>query len=151
MAGLVAEALRMHQQGLRVPFVVRSAGTGEVVGTTSYYAIDEVNRGIAIGHTMTARSVWRTGVNTESKLLLLRRAFEVLGAVRVEWHTDLLNLRSQNAIARLGAVREGVMRRHKLRANGTWRDTVTFSMTDDEWPSAQRRLVGMLRAPAPVG
>jgi nitroimidazol reductase NimA-like FMN-containing flavoprotein (pyridoxamine 5'-phosphate oxidase superfamily)/RimJ/RimL family protein N-acetyltransferase len=150
-AGLIAEALRMRQQGLRVPFVVRSAGTGEILGTTSYYAVDDVNRAVAIGHTMTARRVWRTGVNTESKLLLLRRAFDVLGAVRVEWHTDVLNLRSQNAIARLGAVREGVMRRHRLRANGTWRDTVTFAMTDDEWPAAHRRLVEMLRAPDPGG
>jgi RimJ/RimL family protein N-acetyltransferase/nitroimidazol reductase NimA-like FMN-containing flavoprotein (pyridoxamine 5'-phosphate oxidase superfamily) len=151
MVGLVAEALRMHQTGYRVPYVTLDARTGEVIGTTSYYAVDEVNRGIAIGHTMTAKSRWRTGVNTESKLLLLQRAFDVLGAVRVEWHTDASNWRSQRAIERLGAVREGVMRRHKLREDGTWRDTVTYSMTDHEWPTAQARLREMLRAPAPVG
>jgi uncharacterized protein len=151
MAGLIAEALRMHQNGYRVPYVTLDARTGEVIGSTSYYAPNETDRSIAIGHTMTARSRWRTGVNTESKLLLLERAFDVLGAVRVEWHTDLNNWRSQRAIERLGAVREGVLRRHKLRENGTWRDTVLYSMTDQEWPTAQARLREMLRAPAPVG
>jgi RimJ/RimL family protein N-acetyltransferase/nitroimidazol reductase NimA-like FMN-containing flavoprotein (pyridoxamine 5'-phosphate oxidase superfamily) len=151
MAGLVAEALRMHQTGYRVPYVTLDARTGEVIGSTSYYAIDEDNRGLAIGHTMIAKSRWRSGVNTESKLLMLRHAFDVLGAVRVEWHTDADNRRSQRAIERLGAVREGVMRRQKLRENGTWRDTVTYSMTDHEWPTAQARLREMLRAPSPVG
>jgi RimJ/RimL family protein N-acetyltransferase len=151
IAGLVAEALRMHQTGYRVPYVTLDARTGEVIGSTSYYTPNEVDRSIAIGHTMTAKSRWRTGVNTESKLLMLERAFDVLGAVRVEWHTDLNNWRSQRAIERLGAVREGVLRRHKLRENGTWRDTVLYSMTDAEWPTAQARLREMLRSPAPVG
>jgi RimJ/RimL family protein N-acetyltransferase/nitroimidazol reductase NimA-like FMN-containing flavoprotein (pyridoxamine 5'-phosphate oxidase superfamily) len=148
VAALVREALAMYQRGSRLPFVQRSAQTGAVVGTTSYYAPDPVNRSIAIGHTMLGRAWWRTGVNTEAKLLLMRHAFDHLGAVRVEWHTDLRNVRSQRAIARLGTVREGVHRRHRLRADGTWRDTVTFSMTDEEWPTAQRRLEQMLRAPA---
>ncbi len=151
MAGQVAEALRQYEQGVRIPFVQRSAATGEVVGTTSHYAVDEVNRAIAIGWTAIGRAWWRTGINTEAKLLLLRRAFEDLGAVRVEWHTDLLNVRSQRAIERLGALREGVLRRHKLRPDGTWRDSVTYSMTDAEWPNAQFRLREMLRRPAPVG
>jgi len=151
IAGLIAEALRMHQTGYRVPYVTLDARTGEVIGSTSYYTPNEVDRSIAIGHTMTAKSRWRTGVNTESKLLMLERAFDVLGAVRVEWHTDLNNWRSQRAIERLGAVREGVLRRHKLRENGTWRDTVLYSMTDAEWPTAQARLREMLRSPAPVG
>ena len=151
IAGLIAEALRMHQTGYRVPYVTLDPRTGEVIGSTSYYTPNEVDRSIAIGHTMTAKSRWRTGVNTESKLLMLERAFDVLGAVRVEWHTDLNNWRSQRAIERLGAVREGVLRRHKLRENGTWRDTVLYSMTDAEWPTAQARLREMLRSPAPVG
>ena len=133
-----------------MPFVQRCARTGEVIGTTSYYNLDEVNRSIGIGYTMFARSRWRTGVNTESKLLLLTYAFETLGAVRVEWHTDTRNERSQRAIERLGAAREGVLRRQKLRADGTWRDTVQYSMTDAEWPSAQKRLREMLRQPEPV-
>jgi uncharacterized protein len=151
MAGQVQEALRMHAQGVRIPFVQTDARTGEVIGSTSYYAPDETNRVIAIGYTMLARSHWRTGVNTEAKLLLMRHAFETLGAVRVEWHTDLCNERSQRAIERLGASREGVLRRHRLRPDGTWRDTVQYSMTDAEWPNAQSRLREMLRDPAPVG
>jgi RimJ/RimL family protein N-acetyltransferase len=151
MAGQVSEALRMQQQGFRVPFVQADARTGEIIGTTSYYSPDETNRVIAIGYTMLARARWRTGANTDSKLLLMRHAFETLGAVRVEWHTDLCNERSQSAIERLGAVREGVLRRHRLRPDGTWRDTVQYSMTDAEWPSAQSRLSEMLRDPVPVG
>lgn len=100
---------------------------------------------------MLARDRWRTGVNTESKLLLMARAFEELGAVRVEWHTDSCNERSQRAIERLGATREGVLRRHRLRPDGTWRDTVLYSMTDAEWPSAQQRLRDKLRQPAVAG
>jgi RimJ/RimL family protein N-acetyltransferase/nitroimidazol reductase NimA-like FMN-containing flavoprotein (pyridoxamine 5'-phosphate oxidase superfamily) len=150
MAGQVREALRMQADGLRIPFAQRDAGTGEVVGSTSYYAPDPTNRVIAIGYTMIARSHWRTGVNTEAKLMLMAHAFETLGAVRVEWHTDLNNLRSQAAIERLGAVREGVLRRHRLRPDGTWRDTVQYSMTDEEWPKAQHRLRELLRPPALV-
>jgi RimJ/RimL family protein N-acetyltransferase/nitroimidazol reductase NimA-like FMN-containing flavoprotein (pyridoxamine 5'-phosphate oxidase superfamily) len=149
MGRQVAEALRMQQQGFRVPFVQTDARTGEIIGTTSYYSPDETNRTIAIGYTMLARARWRTGANTESKLMLMRHAFEILGAVRVEWHTDLCNERSQRAIERLGATREGVLRRHRLRPDGTWRDTVQYSMTDAEWPSAQIRLQALLRDPAP--
>jgi RimJ/RimL family protein N-acetyltransferase/nitroimidazol reductase NimA-like FMN-containing flavoprotein (pyridoxamine 5'-phosphate oxidase superfamily) len=151
MAGRVREALRMHAQAARVPFVQRSAVTGEVIGTTSYFALDEVSRSLEIGATMLGRPWWRTGVNTEAKLLLLRRAFDELGAVRVQWQTDLCNERSQRAIERLGAAREGVLRRHRQRADGSWRDTVVYSMTDTEWPNAHRRLAKRLRYPAPVG
>jgi uncharacterized protein len=149
MAGQVRESLRQRQLGERLPFVQRSARTGEIVGTTSFYGMDEVNRCIAIGFTMLGQRWWRTGINTEAKLLLLRRAFDDLGAVRVEWHTDLCNERSQRAIERLGATREGVMRRQRLRPDGTWRDTVLYSMTDDEWPAVQARLQAKLRPAAP--
>jgi predicted GNAT family acetyltransferase len=114
------------------------------VGTTSFYDIDPVNRAVAIGHTWLAESHWRTGLNSESKLLMLRRAFDLLGAERVVWHTDLRNTRSQAAIERLGADREGVLRHHRLRRDGSWRDTVTYSMLRDEWPGAKRRLVEAL-------
>ena len=144
MAGFVAEALHMADEGKRVPFVQRSSATGEVIGTTSYYGADEANRSVAIGYTILARPWWRTGVNTEAKLLLLRRAFEELGAVRVEWHTDLRNERSQRAIERLGAVREGVLRRQRRRDDGTWRDTVLYAMTDADWPEANDRLTARL-------
>lgn len=150
MADLVREALLAYERATRVPFVQRSASTGAVIGTTSFYLPDTLNRTIAIGYTMLSRQVWRSGVNTESKLLMMGRAFDELGAVRVEWHTDLLNTRSQQAIERLGATREGVHRRHRLRSDGTWRDTVTYAMTDDEWPIAQRRLTERLRNSAPA-
>jgi RimJ/RimL family protein N-acetyltransferase/nitroimidazol reductase NimA-like FMN-containing flavoprotein (pyridoxamine 5'-phosphate oxidase superfamily) len=130
----------------RVAMVQRDPATGEILGSTSYYAIDPVNRAIAIGHTMLGRRWWRTAVNTETKLLLMTRAFDDLGALRVEWHVDLSNVRSQTAVERLGATREGVLRRHKKRPDGTWRDTVVFSMLNDEWPAARARLTARLSA-----
>lgn len=144
MAAQVAQALDAHERGVRVPWVQRHAATGEIIGTTSYYEINERDRSLAIGYTMLGRPWWRTGVNTESKLLLMRRAFEELGAVRVVWHTHSGNVRSQRAIERLGATREGLLRRHRLLANGSWRDTVQYAMTVDAWPAARDRLAARL-------
>ncbi|MDW5323858.1 bifunctional pyridoxamine 5'-phosphate oxidase family protein/GNAT family N-acetyltransferase [Plantactinospora sp. KLBMP9567] len=151
MAEIVRTALDAHWQGERVPWVQLDAVTGEVVGTTSYYEIDPVHRRVAIGHTWLGRRWWRTGVNTEAKLLLLTRAFEELGAERVVWHTDIRNERSQRAIERLGATREAVLRRHRIRPDGSWRDTVQYVMFADEWPKAQVRLQEMLRPGVPAG
>jgi RimJ/RimL family protein N-acetyltransferase/nitroimidazol reductase NimA-like FMN-containing flavoprotein (pyridoxamine 5'-phosphate oxidase superfamily) len=120
--------------------------TGEVIGMTTYHDIDTDLRSLGIGHTMVGRKWWRTGVNTEAKLLLLERAFEVLGAERVFWYTDVRNERSQQAIARLGATRDGVIRRQRRRPDGSWRDTVLFAMTADEWPAAAQRLRDRLAA-----
>ncbi|MER5266185.1 GNAT family protein [Actinosynnema sp. NPDC002837] len=114
--------------------------TNEVAGTTSYYEIDPKNRGLYIGHTWIGTRWQRTALNTNAKFLLLRRAFEDLGALRVGWHTDLRNERSQRAIERLGATREGVLRVHRIRPDGTLRDTVVYSMTSDEWPALKARL-----------
>lgn len=118
--------------------------SGRVAGLTAYYDIDPDLRTVAIGFTWLGQAYWRTGVNTEAKLLLLTRAFDELGCVRVVWHTDDLNRRSQAAIARLGAQREGTMRRQKRRADGSWRDTALFSMIDDEWPAARAALLARL-------
>ncbi|MGW5918418.1 GNAT family N-acetyltransferase [Nocardia fluminea] len=123
---------------------IRDSGVGTVAGTTSYYEIYPESRSVAIGFTWLGRNWWRTGLNAEAKLLLLRRAFEDLGAVRVFWQTDIRNTRSQDAIARLGADREGVLRKHKLRPDGTWRDTVQFAMTDEDWPAVRDRLTDTL-------
>ncbi|MBX7268372.1 GNAT family N-acetyltransferase [Micromonospora sp. Llam7] len=150
LAAVIRAYLSAWHRGEQVPWVQRCAVTGAVLGTTSYYEIDPERRSVAIGHTFLGRPWWRTGVNTEAKLLLLTRAFEELGAVRVVWHTDIRNERSQRAIERLGAHREGVLRMHRLRPDGSWRDTVQYSMTVDEWPNAQVRLWERLRAPAPV-
>jgi RimJ/RimL family protein N-acetyltransferase len=124
------------------PFAQRLAGSGELVGTTSYYDLDADRRSLAIGHTWLARPHWRTGLNTESKLLLLGHAFDTLGAERVVWHTDILNTRSRTAIERLGASFEGVLRHHRRRPDGSWRDTVQYALLAAEWPGVQARLRG---------
>ncbi|GAA3457348.1 bifunctional pyridoxamine 5'-phosphate oxidase family protein/GNAT family N-acetyltransferase [Dactylosporangium matsuzakiense] len=141
MAAIVAAAL---SDGDRVPFVQRETATGRIVGSTSFYAPNPAQRSVAIGYTMIGRPWWRTAINTESKLLMLRYAFDTLGALRVEWHTDVRNERSQRAIERLGAQREGVLRRHRQRADGSQRDTVLYSMITDEWPAAHDRLAAAL-------
>lgn len=136
----ITAALKQRDERTRLPFAQLDATTGEVIGTTSFYEIDPVNRSLAIGHTWLGRSWQRTGHNTDSKLLMLTRAFDQLGAVRVVWHTDINNARSRAAIARLGARQEGILRKHRLRRDGTWRDTVQFSMLNEEWPAARQTL-----------
>ncbi|GAA0722333.1 GNAT family N-acetyltransferase [Dactylosporangium roseum] len=143
MASIVAAAIADPS---RTAMVQKDPATGTIVGSTSFYAIDPDRRSVAIGHTMLGRPWWRSGVNTESKLLLMGHAFDTLGAIRVEWHTDVRNERSQRAIARLGARREGVLRAHRQRADGSWRDTVLFAMIADDWPEARARL-GAASAP----
>ncbi|GAA3337654.1 hypothetical protein GCM10020358_14740 [Amorphoplanes nipponensis] len=143
---LITVAARQQWEGERVSWAQVDPRTGEVMGMTSYHDIDTERRAVGIGHTVLGRRWWRTGVNTEAKLMLLRRAFEVLGAERVFWYTDIRNERSQRAIARLGATRDGVIRRHRLRPDGTWRDTVLFAMTVEEWPAAAERLRARLAA-----
>jgi len=144
----VAEAEGLHDWYVARPKAVTwtqvDLASGDVAGLTTYYEIDPVNRSVAIGATWLGRRFWRTAVNTEAKLLLLRRAFDALGCARVVWHVDIANERSQAAVARIGAVREGVLRKHMIRRDGSWRDTVVFSMTDDEWPAARDRLVERL-------
>lgn len=129
-----------------VAYAQRLTETGEFVGTTSYYDIDESLQTLAIGWTWVARSHWRTFVNTASKLIMMGHAFDDLGAERVVWHTDVNNTRSQAAIARLGATREGVLRHHRIRRDGSWRDTVQFSMLSQEWPAARQRLRASLQS-----
>jgi N-acetyltransferase len=124
----------------RLPYSQRITATGELVGTTSFYEINPAVRSLAIGHTWIARKHWRTQVNTESKLVMLTRAFCDLGAERVVWHTDVRNTRSQAAIERLGATREGLLRHHRIRRDGSWRDTVQYSMLSEEWPAVRDRL-----------
>lgn len=146
MAAYITGILRAGALGQRVAWAYRYADTGVLIGMSSYAPADEKLSSVHIGGTMTARSYWRSGVNTEAKLLLMTRAFETLGALRVEWQTDHLNLRSQAAIERLGAVREGVLRSHKPRRDGTRRDSVFYGMLAAEWPAAKERLLGRLAA-----
>ena len=146
MADIVHTAARQQWLGERVAWAQCDPVTGEVMGTTSYHDVDPAGRALGIGHTMLGRRWWRTGVNTEAKLLLLERAFDVLGAERVFWYTDIRNERSQRAIARLGASRDGLIRHHRLRPDGMWRDTVVFALTADEWPGVRDRLQDRLAA-----
>lgn len=140
----VVTALAARSRGERFAYAQLDAATGRFAGTTSCYEVDPVLRTLAIGHTWLGRDYRRTGHNTESKLLLLTHAFETLGAARVVWHTDIFNERSQAAIARLGATREGELRKHRIRRDGSWRTTVQYSMTDDDWPAARARLTERL-------
>ena len=123
----------------RVMYTVRLLD-GRIVGTTSLGDVDLHNERVHLGWTAYSPDVWSTAVNPECKLLLMTHAFEDCGFGRVKIQTDLINLRSQAAIAKLGAVREGVLRRHTKRADGSWRDTVVFSVTIDDWPTVRAGL-----------
>jgi RimJ/RimL family protein N-acetyltransferase len=150
----VPAAERQVEQALadpdRRPFAQIDAASGRVAGTTSYYQVVEKHRILSIGHTWLGADWQRTALNTEAKLLLLTHAFEALGAQRVSWETDIRNLRSQRAIERLGALREGVLRAHRIRPDGSSRDTVTYSMLAAEWPAAKARLNERLVTGAPL-
>ena len=135
----VAAALDMQAQGAALPFVVRDAA-GEVVGSTRFYALDAGVPRLNIGYTWYQPRVQRTGLNTEAKLLLLRHAFEAMGCIGVGFETSWFNHASRNAIARLGAKQDGVLRNHKRHADGTSRDTVMFSIIDSEWPAVRSHL-----------
>ena len=124
----------------RAMYVVRLVDGGRVIGTTSLGDVDLGNERVHLGWTAYDPAMWSTAVNPECKLLLLTHAFEDCGFGRVKIQTDLINLRSQAAIAKLGATREGVLRHHMKRADGSWRDTVVFSVIVDEWPAVKAAL-----------
>jgi N-acetyltransferase len=140
MAAYVAKALEEQQRGVSLPFVIVSHPEGRVVGSTRYGNIDLANRRLEIGWTWVTASHQRTQVNTEAKLLLLTHAFETLRVNRVELKTDALNAKSRAAISRLGAVQEGIFRKHVVTATGRVRDTVYYSVIDSEWPTVKERL-----------
>jgi len=141
----IDKALAQHAAGQRVPWAQIDIRTGEVAGTTSYHDLDPVNRGVYIGHTYLGARWHRTGMNTESKLLLMERAFEELDALRVGWWTHHNNMRSQRAIERLGASREGLIRNHRIMPDGSMRHTAAYAIIREEWPAAQTALRARLR------
>ena len=147
MAADVDAKLAARAAGTMLPFTVRHAGTGTALGVTTYCNVDDETPRLEIGYTWTARSAQRTGVNTESKLLLLGHAFEVLGCIAVEFRTHWHNQQSRTAIARLGAKQDGVLRNHRRQPDGTLRDTVVFSITDSEWPAVRAGLRHRLAHP----
>ncbi len=147
MAAYIATALKGLADGHMLPFVVRDPATGRVVGTTRYHDIVPAVERLEIGYTWYARSVQRTHVNTTAKLMLLTHAFETLGAKLVGWRTDNFNFASQRAIERLGARKDGVLRHHALRRDGTVRDTVMYSLAAGEWPEVKAHLQHQVSRP----
>ncbi len=144
MAAYVATALQGQKDGHMLPFAVVDRESGEVVGTTRYHDIVPAIDRLEIGYTWYARRVQRSHVNTSAKFLLLRHAFEALGAKVVGWRTDNFNFASQRAIERLGAKRDGVIRHHAPRRDGTVRDTVMYSVVAGEWPEVRAHLGHLL-------
>ena len=136
----VERALDEERRGVSLPFALIDVASGRAIGSTRFGNVSARDRRVEIGWTTVARGWQRTAVNTEAKYLLLRHAFETLGCLRVELKTDALNERSRAAIRRIGAVEEGTLRRHTLTDSGRMRDTVYFSILDDEWPALKAEL-----------
>ena len=145
----ITDALNMAAAGHRLAFAVLDHSSGEVLGTTSYHDIVPTLKRLEIGYTWYARRWQRTHVNTTTKLLMMAHAFEKLACQVVGWRTDNFNFASQKANERLGARRDGVLRGHALRRDGTIRDTVMYSMRAGEWPEAKAQLLYLLDQPRP--
>ena len=138
-------ALQMREQGSRLAFAVVDEASARVLGSTSFHDILPAVQRVEIGWTWYAHSVQRSHVNTTCKLLMMGHAFDTLGCAVVGWRTDNYNFASQRAIERLGARKDGVIRHHALRRDGTVRDTVMYSMTAAEWPEARAQLLYLLK------
>ena len=136
----IERRLGLRKTGSMLPFAVRSRASGKIAGMTTYMNIDVNNRRVEIGSTWYARSVQRTPLNTECKLMLLRHAFETLNCIAVEFRTGFFNHASRRAIERLGAKQDGILRSHQRYADGSLRDTVVFSIVAQEWPAVERHL-----------
>jgi RimJ/RimL family protein N-acetyltransferase len=143
----IEAALRMRAEGHRFAFAVLDAATGHVIGSSSYHDIVPTVQRLEIGYTWYGASHQRSAVNTTAKWLLMQHAFDTLGAQLVGWRTDNYNFASQRAIERLGARKDGVLRHHALRRDGTVRDTVMYSLTAGEWPEVKAHLEHQLRKP----
>ncbi len=143
----IEDALAMREAGHRFAFAVTETATGKVLGCSSYHDIVPAIKRIEIGWTWYAKSSQRSHVNTTAKLLLLTHAFETLGCHVVGWRTDNFNFASQAAIERLGAKKDGVIRGHALRRDGTIRDTVMYSLRSGEWPEVKAQLLYLLDKP----
>ena len=143
----IEAALQMRDAGNRFAFAVTDAASGQVLGTSSYHDILPAVKRVEIGYTWYAQRVQRSHVNTTCKLLLLQHAFDTLACHVVGWRTDNFNFASQAAIERLGAQKDGVIRGHALRRDGTIRDTVMYSLRAGEWPEVQAQLLYLLDKP----
>ncbi len=146
MSAYIEAALAEQARGISLPFTIVERTSGKPVGCTRYGNIDRVHRRVEIGWTWVAKPWQRTAVNTETKYLLLRHAFETLGCIRVELKTDSLNEKSRAAILRIGARQEGIFRNHMITASGRIRHTVYFSIVANEWPAVKARLEQRLKS-----
>ena len=140
----VDDLLAREKKGTDLPFTVIHLATGRIAGSTRYLNIDRPNRGLEVGGTWYGPEFQRTAVNTECKYLLLTHAFETLKVIRAQIKTDSLNVRSQAAIERIGAVKEGVLRNHMITPDGRFRDSVFYSILDSEWAGVKKKLEEML-------
>ncbi|MBI3537379.1 MAG: GNAT family N-acetyltransferase [Chloroflexi bacterium] len=140
-------SLEQVAAGTHVWFAIVQRADNRAVGVTSYMSIARADRGLEIGGTWLTPSTWRTAINTECKYLLLRHAFEELRCIRVQLKTDERNLRSQRAIERLGAVKEGVLRKYQISQNNFPRNTVMYSIVDSEWSAVKKKLESFLNKP----
>ncbi|MEM7443955.1 MAG: GNAT family protein [Pseudomonadota bacterium] len=143
----VERRLGLREQGSMLPFTIIDKASGRPVGMTTYMNIDAANRRLEIGSTWYRKSVQRTPLNTECKLLLLGYAFEQLDCIAVEFRTHFMNFRSRQAIERLGAKLDGILRCHSILPNGTVRDTAVYSITASEWPMVKANLTWLLEKP----
>lgn len=143
---VIDKAFEEQERGESVVFATVERSSGRAIGSTRFMNIDRINRRVEIGSTWIAPGWQRTGINTEAKYLMLQHAFEVWNCMRVELKTDALNQKSRAAILRIGAKEEGTLRRHLITWTGRVRDTVYFSILDDEWPQVKAKLEAM-RAP----
>jgi RimJ/RimL family protein N-acetyltransferase len=146
MRAEIDRRLDLQEQGSMLPFAVLCNSTGKAVGMTTYMNVDSVHHRVEIGSTWYRKSVQRTPVNTECKLLLLTHAFESLNCIAVEFRTHFFNHQSRRAIKRLGAKLDGILRNHQRAANGTLRDTCVYSILPSEWPTVKAHLRQLLGA-----
>ena len=144
MAAEIERRLGLRDAGAWLPFAVIDNATGRPVGMTNYLNVDAVNRRVEIGATWYRKSMQRTAINTEAKLLLLTHAFETLNCIAVEFRTHFFNHQSRRGIERLGARLDGILRSHQVAANGTLRDTCVYSIVAAEWPAVRAHLAWQL-------
>jgi RimJ/RimL family protein N-acetyltransferase len=147
----IERRLGLQAAGAMLPFAVINNASGKAVGMTNYWSADAVNRRVEIGGTWYRKSLQRTGINTEAKLLLLGHAFETLECIAVEFRTHFFNHQSRRAIERLGAKLDGILRNHQIASNGTLRDTCLYSIIAGEWPTVKAHLTWQLTRPRGEG
>lgn len=140
MRAEIDRRLELQASGRMLPFATRRNDTSQITGMTTYMNVDEANRRVEIGSTWMAKSAQRTGINTETKLLLLTHAFDQMQSIAVEFRAHWMNQQSRMSIARLGAKQDGVLRNHQRMSDGSLRDTVVYSIIESEWPAVRNEL-----------